>query len=58
MGGGGGGRGDGGGGRGGGGGMANTRPLLSSTWAVSDPKIYPNYPLYSLTPPKHPLNNP
>jgi hypothetical protein len=37
---------------------AYTRPLFSSTCAVSDTKYTLNTPKYPLTPPKHPLNNP
>ena len=37
---------------------AYTRPLSSSTSAVSDTKYTMNTPSYRRTPPKHPLNNP
>ena len=37
---------------------AYTRPLFSSTCAVSDRKAHSKHPLYPLPPPKHPRNNP
>jgi len=37
---------------------AYTRPLLSSTQAVSDTQNHPTHPKHPLTPPEHGLHNP
>ena len=37
---------------------ACTRPLFSSTWAVSETRCTLHTPWYPFTHPKHPVNNP